>query len=187
MWYTTRSMKIGRSRLKDLLLLFVKILREGRDSMAGVRQIVTVVTEGIAPIAEQLGYALWDVEFVKEGARRILRVTIDNEEGITIEDCERMHRAIDPVLDELDPIEDAYDLEVSSPGIERDLRTNAHVDACIGEDVEVRFFAPFEGQKAIRGVLAGREGDEAILLRVGDEEKRLPRTAIAKISTVFDF
>ncbi len=154
--------------------------------MAGVKGVVATVREGISPVADELGYMLWDVEYVKEGSRRILRVTIDNEEGITIEDCERMHRAIDPVLDEIDPIEDAYDLEVSSPGIERDLRTDEHIKACIGEDVEVRFFAPFEGQKTLKGVLAGLEGED-VLLQIGDEEKQLPREAIAKIRTVFEF
>ncbi len=154
--------------------------------MAGIKNVVSLVTEGISPVAAALGYMLWDVEYVKEGARRILRVTIDSDEGITIEDCERMHRAIDPVLDEIDPIEDAYDLEVSSPGIERDLRTDAHIDACVGEDVEVRFFAPFEGQKSVKGVLAGREGEE-VLVDVNGEVKRLPRNVIAKMRTVFEF
>ncbi len=154
--------------------------------MAGVRNVVALVTEGISPVAAELGYMLWDVEYVKEGARRILRVTIDSDEGITIEDCERMHRAIDPVLDEIDPIEDAYDLEVSSPGIERDLRTDAHIDACVGEDVEVRFFAPFEGQKSVKGVLAGRDGEE-VLVDMNGEVKRLPRAVIAKMHTVFEF
>ncbi len=156
--------------------------------MAAAGTVVSIVREGIAPIAKELGYLLWDVEYVKEGARRILRVTIDNEEGITIEDCERMHRAIDPVLDEIDPIEQAYDLEVSSPGIERDLRTDLHIDACVGEEVEVRFFAPFEGQKLLKGVLAGRDAEAGTLLvRIGDEVRALPRGAIAKIRTVFEF
>ena len=119
--------------------------------MASNKNIAATVREGILPTADALGYALWDVEFLKEGARRILRVTIDNEQGITIDDCERMHRAIDPILDEIDPIDEAYDLEVSSPGIERDLRTSAHIDACIGERVEARFFAPFEGIKQLEG------------------------------------
>ena len=155
--------------------------------MANAKSVVSTVTQGILPVANELGYTLWDVEYVKEGAKRILRITIDAEEGITIEDCERMHRAIDPVLDELDPIEDAYDLEVSSPGIERDIRTDAHVDACIGERVEIRFFAPFEGQKSIEGILAGREGGESILLDLGGTVKALPREAIAKMRTVFEF
>ena len=99
--------------------------------------VVATVKRLAEPIAEGLGYELWDVEYVKEGADYYLRITIDSSEGITIEDCEKMHRAIDPVLDEADPIESAYYLEVSSPGSERELRTDAHILACIGEDVEV--------------------------------------------------
>ena len=155
--------------------------------MAANTSVVAVVREGITPVADELGYILWDVEYVKEGARRILRVTIDSDEGITIEDCERMHRAIDPVLDEIDPIDQAYDLEVSSPGIERDLRTDLHIDTCVGEEVEVRFFAPFEGQKSLKGILAGREGSESLLVEIGGEVRALPRNAIAKILTVFTF
>ena len=155
--------------------------------MAGNKNIAATVREGIAPTADALGYTLWDVEFLKEGARRILRVTIDNEEGITIEDCEKMHRAIDPILDEIDPIEDAYDLEVSSPGIERDLRTSAHIDACVGERVEARFFAPFEGIKQIEGILCGREGEEFVCIEVNGEEKKFPKSAISKLQTLFDF
>ena len=154
--------------------------------MAQGKNVVETVIAGITPVAEQLGYVLWDVEYVKEGARRILRVTIDNNEGITIEDCERMHRAIDPVLDEIDPIDTAYDLEVSSPGIERDLRTDFHIDACIGERVELRFFAPFEGKKSADGILLGREGD-TLLCEVGGEQKAFPRNVISKIHTVFEF
>ena len=155
--------------------------------MATAKSVISTVTAGILPIAEELGYRLWDVEYVKEGAKRILRITIDNDEGITIEDCERMHRAIDPVLDEIDPIEEAYDLEVSSPGIERDLRTSAHIDACIGERVEARFFAPFEGIKQIEGILIGREGEESVCIEVNGEEKKFPRNAISKLQTLFDF
>ena len=155
--------------------------------MAGSKNIAAVVREGITPTADALGYTLWDVEFLKEGSRRILRVTIDNEEGITIEDCEKMHRAIDPILDEIDPIEDAYDLEVSSPGIERDLRTTAHIDACIGERVEARFFAPFEGIKQLEGILIGREGEEIVCIEVNGKEKKFPRSAISKLQTLFDF
>ena len=106
------------------------------------KSIVETVWELAEPIAESLGCWLWDVEYVKEGARRVLRITIDSEEGITIEDCEKLHRAIDPVLDEADPIEEAYYLEVSSPGVERDLRTPAHVEACEGWNVEVKLYAP---------------------------------------------
>ena len=154
--------------------------------MAGAKNIAEVVTDLVTPVAESLGLAVWDVEFVKEGARRVLRITIDHEDGITIEDCERMHRAIDPVLDEIDPIDTAYDLEVSSPGIERELRTDAHIDASIGEIVEARFFAPFEGKKSIEAILAGREGSE-LLLEMDGTVCRIPRNVIAKLQTVFKF
>ena len=156
--------------------------------MAGTKNVVSTVTEGILPVANALGYKLWDVEFVKEGAKRILRITIDHDDGITIEDCERMHRAIDPVLDELDPIEEAYDLEVSSPGIEREIRTDAHVDACVGERIEVRFFAPYEGVKVLEGILEGRDAEaKTVLLSVTDEQKAIPRKLIANMHVVFDF
>ena len=154
--------------------------------MAGGKSVAEIVRAGIQGVADELGLAIWDVEFLKEGARRILRVTIDHENGITIDDCERMHRAIDPVLAELDPIDTAYDLEVSSPGIERELRTDAHIDASIGEAVEVRFFAPFEGKKSIEGILAGRE-DADLLLEVNGTVCRIPRNVIAKLQTVFKF
>ena len=153
---------------------------------AGISRVAATVSELIAPVAEELGYFLWDVEFVKEGSRHILRVTIDSEEGIYIEDCEKMHRAIDPVLDEADPIETAYYLEVSSPGIERELRTDAHILACIGEEVEVKLYAPINGVKSFNGTLAGYE-DGKVLVAVGEETKSFERKEVAKIRTVFDF
>ena len=155
--------------------------------MATANRVVTAVTEAVAPVAEDLGYRLWDVEYVKEGARRVLRVTIDNDDGITIDDCEQMHRAIDPVLDAIDPIEESYDLEVSSPGIERDLRTDAHIDASVGERVEVRFFAPVEGRKTVEGVLLGRDEAGAILVETDGAPRAFPRESVAKIRTVFEF
>ena len=155
--------------------------------MATAKNIAEAVRELITPTAESLGLWLWDVEFVKEGARRVLRVTIDSDEGITIDDCERMHRAIDPVLDEADPIEESYDLEVSSPGIERDLRTDMHIDLSVGEEVEVRFFAPVNGQKSVKGVLAGRDDAGNVLVEVDGEVCAFARSAVAKLQTVFEF
>ena len=79
------------------------------------KNIVGTVTDIVAPVAEEMGIILWDVEYVKEGAKKILRITIDSEEGIDINICEKFHRTIDPLLDEADPIEDAYYLECTSP------------------------------------------------------------------------
>ena len=150
------------------------------------KNIAATVWELIAPVADELSLMLWDVEFVKEGARRVLRVTIDSDEGVTIDDCERMHRAIDPLLDEADPIDTAYDLEVSSPGIERELRTDMHIDLSVGELVELRFFTAVDGQKSKQGILAGREGD-AVLVEIDGKTCSFPRASIAKLSTVYEF
>ena len=154
--------------------------------MAGAKNIAEAVAALVTPVAEQLGYVVWDVEFVKEGSRRILRVTIDNEEGITIEDCERMHRAIDPVLDEADPIETAYDLEVSSPGIERELKNEMHISACEGWQVEVKLYAPINGAKVFKGILCEcPEGK--IVIRCGESEMEFEAASVAKINTVYEF
>ena len=163
-----------------------KPLRAVRVRTAG-RGIAERVREIITPTADELGYYLWDVEYVKEGADYILRVTIDNDEGITIDDCERMTRAIDPILDEHDPIPDSYLLEVSSPGIERELTRDEHFDLCVGEKVEVRLFAPVDGSKVFVGILEEREEEGNIPVTVGDTTRRFPRASIAKIRTVFDF
>ena len=152
----------------------------------GSKNVASVVKELISPMADEMGYFLWDVEFVKEGADKYLRITIDNEEGITIEDCEKFHRAIDPLLDEADPISEAYILEVSSPGIERELKNPMHIEACEGWDVEVKLYAPVNGTKLFRGELCEcPEG--TVVIKVGEEEISFDASAVAKVSTVFDF
>lgn len=152
------------------------------------KNIAETVRELAQPLADQFGYFLWDVEYVREGADMILRITIDNdsETGITIEDCEKMHRAIDPILDEADPIEEAYMLAVSSPGVERVLTRPEHFEICAGEDVMLKFFAAVDGVKSLRATLVGLENDE-IVVTVGEEEKRFARKIVAKCETVFDW
>ena len=153
----------------------------------GSKNIAATVLTLVSPIADEMGYYLWDVEFVKEGADKYLRITIDNEEGITIEDCERFHRAIDPVLDEADPISEAYILEVSSPGIERELKTEAHINACEGWDEEVKLYAPRNGSKSFKGVLCGYDEDGNIVIECGEEKIAFKPQDVAKIATYFDF
>ena len=116
---------------------------------------VAAVWDIAEPIAKELGLDIWDIRFVKEGADWFLRIFIDKDGGVSIVDCENMSRAIDKPLDEADPIEQSYCLEVSSPGIERDLKNPMHYNACIGWDVEVKLFTAFEGRKSIKGILAG--------------------------------
>ena len=153
--------------------------------MKSANSIVSKATEIAEPVARELGYSLWDVEYVKEGADWYLRYTIDSENGIGIEDCERMSRAIDPVLDEYDFIEDAYHLEVSSPGLERDIKTDYHMERCMGEKITVKLYAPINGAKVIVGVLNGFDGESVKLIT--DEEISIPRKAIAKMNLYIEF
>ena len=149
----------------------------------GVAQTVTELAE---PIAKELGYILWDVEFVREGSRRILRITIDSEEGITVDDCEKMHFAIDPVLDEVDPIEGPYTLEVSSPGVERALTRPEHFEMMLGKKVMARCFTPVNGNRIFTGVLSGAD-NEKITLETEAGTVELPRKVVSKTETVYDW
>ena len=149
--------------------------------------VVSRVRTLIEPTAEELGYFLWDVEYVKEGSQWYLRITIDSENGITIDDCETFSRAIDPVLDEADPISDSYHLEISSPGIERDIKTPAHIAYCQGETVEARLFAPLNGSRTHRGTLLGLDEENNVLLGIGEDTLAIPRASISRMTTVFEF
>ena len=107
------------------------------------------------PLAEELGLYLWDVRFVKEGAQWYLRIFIDKAGGVDINDCVAMTRAVNPVLDEADPISQSYCLEVSSPGIERELSRPEHFEAFEGFPVVVRRIRPLDGVKEFAGILVG--------------------------------
>lgn len=119
---------------------------------------VSKVWELCEPIVEGLGLKLWDVRYVKEGADWFLRVYIDKPEGVDITDCEKVSRAINDPLDELDPIENAYCLEVCSPGIERELVRDEHFEQFIGADIMVKMLRPIEGiGREFAGVLTAYE------------------------------
>lgn len=148
------------------------------------KNVRDTVRDAIEPTVTELGYKIWDVTYGKIGADYHLEITIDNERGINIDDCERVHRAIDPILDECDPIEGFYYLEVSSPGIERDLRTDEHILACIGMPVEAKLFAPKEGRKSIVGVLSGYEGG-VVKIMEDEREVELLRSEVSKLSTIY--
>ena len=154
--------------------------------MSEKKSIASRVREICLPVAEALGYTVWNVEYVKEGADYILRIEIDSENGIGIEDCERMSRAIDPILDEEDPIEDSYSLEVSSPGVERTLSRPEHFEAMMGSKVEVKLFAAVNGAKSVVGELTGyADGDVTVENDTGT--LTLKKADIAKVSTVFEW
>ena len=151
------------------------------------KNIAGTVTELVSPVAEEMGIILWDVEFVKEGSKKILRITIDSEEGIDINTCERFHRTIDPMLDEADPIDEAYYLEVTSPGIEREIKTDAHISMCLGEQVELKLYAPKNGAKTFTGALVGLSGEGKVVIDLGNEQIEFEKNEIAKMHTVFEF
>jgi len=158
------------------------------NNSRSTKNIAGKVRALIEDTVSELGYFLWDVEYVKEGAEWFLRITLDSEEGININDCEKVHMIVSPMLDEADPIEGSYRLEVSSPGIERDLKNTAHYAACLGWDVEVRLFTSLNGRKVIKGVLAGyNEETGDILIDENGEEIVLEKNLVSKVKTVYDF
>ena len=128
------------------------------------KNTVSTVEEIARPIAEKLGLEIWDVRYLKEGSQWFLRIFIDKDGGVDINDCERMSRALDEPLDQADPIEGEYILEVSSPGIERELIRPAHFEAFIGADIMVRMIRPIEGiGKDFKGVLTAYEDGEVTI------------------------
>ena len=148
------------------------------------KNIAATVWDLILPTVNDLGCSLWDVEYVKEGADWHLRVTIDSPNGIDINDCEKVHRAIDPILDECDPIEGFYYLDVSSPGLERELRTPEHISAMIGVTVEAKLFAAYEGRKSVVGeLISGDDGAVTIKDEIG--EISVPMDKISRLNTVY--
>ncbi len=148
------------------------------------KSIRETVKDAIESAVAELGYRIWDITYSKIGADYHLEITIDNDEGIYIEDCEKVHRAIEPIIDECDPIEGFYYLEVSSPGIERELRTDEHISASVGKKVLCKLFAAKEGQKSFEGVLLGYE-NSVISLDVLGSKIELERSEVSKINTVY--
>ena len=124
------------------------------------------------PIVASFGLRLWDVRYVKEGASWYLRIYIDCDRGVAIEDCENVSRAIDAPLDELDPIDGEYCLEVCSPGLERELVRDEHFEAYIGADIMIKMIRPIEGiGKEFNGVLKAYEnGDVTVEDHSGENE-----------------
>lgn len=150
--------------------------------------ISSTVAALIEPTVKEQGYSLWDVEYVKEGTTWYLRVTIDSENGVDLDGCERVHRAIDPILDDADPIEDPYYLEVSSPGLERNIRTKEHFLHCRGEIVEIKFYKPTDGVKQLVGRLDTDETGDTITITLPDGSTHtFDRKSVAKANVYCEF
>ncbi len=144
--------------------------------MAGIAEkVFAAIGETVA----SCGVSLWDVRFVKEGASHYLRVFIDKAEGVSIDDCTDVSHAIDPIIDELDPIDTPYYLEVCSPGIERELSRDEHFVAMLGKPVKIKLFKALDGNKELNGILEGFDGK--ITVNINGEARALERGQVAKV------
>lgn len=132
------------------------------------------------PVVREEGCSLWDVEYVREAGSWYLRLYIDKEGGVGIDDCERISRRLDPILDEKDPIPESYVFEVGSAGAERQLKRPSDFAQFMGSEVEVRLYQPIDGRKDWVGELAGYE-DGDVLLRSGGTETRFQKSQIAQV------
>lgn len=140
----------------------------------------------LEPIAAANGVSVYDVEYVKEGSNYYLRAYIDKAGGVNISDCENVSRALSDALDREDFIPDAYVLEVSSPGLGRALKKDEHLQASIGQKVEIKLFKPIEKCKEFAGVLDGFDEKEVTILE-GDKKRAFNRAEIAQIRLALDF
>lgn len=146
----------------------------------------TRTEELLRPIAEKNGVEIYDVEYVKEGSDWYLRAYIDKEGGVNIGECEAVSRELSDKLDETDFIEDAYILEVSSPGLGRVLKKDKHLQKSLGEEVEIRLYKPVEKCREFCGILKSFDAD-SIIIETTEKEMTFARKEIALIRLALDF
>jgi Uncharacterized protein conserved in bacteria len=139
----------------------------------------------VLPILDKNSFSLWDVEYVKEGSDMYLRVYIDKEGGVNIDDCVTVSRELDKLLDEEDFIKDAYILEVSSPGLTRRLKKDRDFEKSIGRLVYIKLYKPIDSLKEYTGVLKAFD-ESSVSIEVEDVEKSIPRDAISLIRLEFE-
>ena len=134
--------------------------------------LINEITEMVAPIAEDLNYEVYHIEYVKENSDYYLRIYIDKDGGITLNDCEALSRRVSDVLDQVDPIKDPYFLEVSSPGLNRILFKLEHYKKFVGREVMVRFVKAINGSKNVKGILKEVNDNEIVV--EGEETVKVP-------------
>lgn len=143
-------------------------------------------TEMLEPICKENGVEIYDVEYVQEAGEWYLRAYIDKEGGVTIDDCEAVSRAMSDALDANDFIEDAYYLEVSSPGLGRTLKKDTHLQKSIGETVELKTFKPIDKRKEFTGILKGFT-QSSITVEIDGKDTEFLRNEVALIKLALDF
>ena len=132
------------------------------------------------PVVEEEGCSLWDVEYLREAGTWYLRIYIDKEGGVSIDDCEHISRRLDPILDEADPIPESYVFEVGSAGAERELKRPSDFEQFMGHEVELKLYQPRDGKKLYVGSLAAYDNGD-VSLKVGKEEIRFAKAQIAQV------
>lgn len=147
--------------------------------------LIEKISEPIAQICLENGAYLYDAEMQKEGKNKVLRIFIDTDDGIKIDECEAISRLISKKLDDLDCVDGAYTLEISSPGAERRLRTSRHYDWALGKDVEISLYSPIDGEKSFVGNLKAHSEDE-IRISVNGSERVIEKSKISNSKIHFD-
>lgn len=138
--------------------------------------LINTIDQLVRPVAEELNYEIYHIEYVKENGEYYLRIYIDNESGIKLSDCEVLSRRVSDIMDEKDPIATAYFLEVSSPGLNRGLYTDDHFKKQIGKEVMIRLTKPLNGKKNLKGFL--KEVNEDSVIIEAEEEIKVPKDKI---------
>ena len=154
--------------------------------MSRAKTYETRTEEILIPIVADAGVEIYDVEYVKEGSDWYLRVYIDKPEGVNINDCEVVNRALSAKMDELDFIDDAYILEVSSPGLGRALKKERHFENSIGQEVEVKTYKAIDKEKQFVGILQYYE-DGVITIETEKKEMKFEKADVASVRLTFDF
>ena len=149
-------------------------------------KVTDIVTKIAQPVVEAHGCQLWDVEYVREGDQRFLRLYLDKEGGVDITDCEAISRAVDPLLDEADPIAESYHFEVCSAGLERALKRPSDFERVMGSNITVKLYRPRNGLKEIPCVLQGYENGRITVL-AGKETITFEKSEVALVRLRVEF
>ncbi|MDB8804373.1 MULTISPECIES: ribosome maturation factor RimP [unclassified Romboutsia] len=151
------------------------------------KSIEATIEELVSEITEPLNFEIVDVEYVKEAGEYYLRVYLDKEGGISLNDCEAVSRQLSEVLDVKDPIKDNYFLEVSSPGLDRPLKKDKDFVRYAGRDVEIKLYKPLNGSKQFEGTLVGLTDENTIKVIINDEEVEFNRKEVALVRLAIKF
>lgn len=179
-----RNLRVGCPTLDFLLTIEIKPI--GVTNL-NKKNIINTVNNIAEPIANELGYEIVDIEFVKEGNRHFLRIYIDKPEGVNLDDCQKMSQLVGDKLDEIDPIKVPYYLEISSPGLDRPLKTNKDLLRNKGKEIEIKLYEQIDGKKILEGVLENFTDDEIMLKVEEDKIINIKRNKIALIKLAIKF